>query len=356
MGVVNAESLLKPLSETEPAGENLRWDRAYLELERLVEGKDATDTAPAEEPDWRQVRDACVELLGRGRHLRIGLFLTLAAVRLEGYTGLRDGLSVIRGWLETNWEHVWPRLDVEDNNDPTERVNSIAAFALPLATFGDKTKFLDRVYEAPLCDSRQLGRFSLRDIAIAAGTLEDKTPQPDGQEPRPRPTLAIIDGAFAETDKEILEATALAADECVAHLEAIDAAFSTHCGAGIGPDLKLFISLLSDAAGQVRRRLGGEAAAGEEGGGSGDGTEGGGGGGGGGRLSGSISSAHDVLNALDKIAHFYAGSERSSPVPLFVQCAKQMVDKDFLDIVRILTPDVVKMLQEVANPPDPNAG
>lgn len=349
MGVVNVESLLKPLSEAEPCGENLRWDRAYLELERLAEGKEETQYSAGEEPDWRQVRDVCVELLGRGRHLRIGLLLTVAATRMEGFPGLRDGLQVIAGWLTDSWDGIWPRLDAEDNNDPTERVNALAALATPIATYGDKTKFLDRVYEAPLCQSRQLGVFSLKDIAIAAGTLEQAAAQP-GQEERPKPTLAVIDAAFAETDPEILNSIAEAAEAAMVHLDAIDAAFNSHCGEAVGPDTKLFRSLLKDAAGQIRRRQG-VAVEGEEGGVTEDGSGDVGGGGGRSPISGEVNNSADVQLAFEKILRYYEGTERSSPVPLFVQCARRMVDQSFLDIVRVMTPDVVKMLDEIANPP-----
>ena len=81
MAVVHVESLLKPLSEENPCGENLRWDRRYLEVERLAEGKEETQFSAAEEPDWREVRDGCAELFARGKHLRVAVLMTLAALR-----------------------------------------------------------------------------------------------------------------------------------------------------------------------------------------------------------------------------------------------------------------------------------
>jgi type VI secretion system protein ImpA len=200
VGVVNVESLLKPLSEENPCGENLRWDRRYLEVERLAEGKEETQFSASEEPDWREVRDGCAELFARGKHLRVAVLMTLAALRQEGFPGLRDGLQVVRGLLDQYWDQVFPQLDAEDNNDPTERVNSLSAFVTPMATFGDKIKFVDRVQEAPICESRQLGAFSMRDVAIAGGTLE----VPDNPD-KAKATLAIIDAAFEETDPERLQ-------------------------------------------------------------------------------------------------------------------------------------------------------
>jgi type VI secretion system protein ImpA len=346
VGAVNVESLLKPLSEAAPCGENLRWDRRYLEVERLAEGKEETQFSASEEPDWREVRDGCAELFARGKHLRVAVLMTLAAVRQEGYPGLRDGLKVIQGLLEQYWDPIFPQLDAEDNNDPTERINSLSALSTPLATFGDKLKFLDRVQEAPICESRQLGKFSMRDVAIAGGTLEvPETPD------KPKPTLAVIDAAFEETDRAVLEQIATAIEESSASLEAIEALFSEKCGAGIGPQPEAFATLLRDAAVQVRRRLGGgeEAAEGGEAGAEDGG--GGGGGGGGSRIAGEVKTPADALLALDKVCRYYAENEPSSPVGLIVACAQQMVNKSFQQIAKVITPDVVTMLVNVSTPP-----
>ncbi|GJQ30620.1 MAG: type VI secretion protein [Phycisphaerae bacterium] len=355
MALINIESLTKALDGENPCGENLRWDKAYLELERLAEGKEETQFSKGEEPDWREVRDKAVELLARGRHLRLAILLTLAAVRLEGYPGLRDGLKVIQTWLEQHWDTVWPVLDAEDNNDPTERVNALAALATPMATFGDKTRLLDRIYECPICESRQLGNFSLRDMAIASGTLAE-TPAAEGQasaeggEQKPRPTLAMIDGAFAETDRERLEEIAKSAEEANESLSAISNIFGDKCGAGIGPDISHLQTILKDASTQIRRRLdGGESGSGDDS--QTDTGDSSGGGGGGGRrqsLSGEVTNAQEASLALDKVIRYYEMNEPSSPVPMIVKCAQVMVGKGFRDIVRVLTPDAVSTLDNIA--------
>lgn len=364
MGVINVESLTKALEGENPCGENLRWDRAYLELERLAEGTEESQVGdsikPAEEPDWREVRDKAVELLAKGRHLRLGIILTLAAVRLEGYTGLRDGLKVMETWLTQYWDQVWPVLDVEDNNDPTERINAIASLSTPMATYGDKMKLVDRVYEAPVCESRQLGRFSLKDIAIASGALEDKKPAGQEKDDRPPPTLAVIDGAFAETDKERLTELAAAATEAAASLEAISNVFTEKCGDGIGPNITPLATVLKDAITQITRRLAGETsgdgsgAVGESGGdeAGGDAAGDGGGGGGGPRISGNVASPQDALKAIERVITYYESREPSSPVPLILKCAQRMVGLGFLDISKVLTPDVVQMLVNVSTPPE----
>jgi type VI secretion system protein ImpA len=341
---VNIESLLKPLSEAAPCGENLRWDRRYLEVERLAEGKEETQFSAAEEPDWREVRDGCVELLARGRHLRVAVLLALAALRQEGYPGLRDALKVIQGLLEQYWDQVFPQLDAEDNNDPTERVNSLSALVTPMATFGDKLKLLDRVQEAAICESRQLGKFSMRDVAIAGGTLEVAETAD-----KPKPTLQVIDAAFEETDPQTLEQIATAIEESAASLQAIEDIFEQKCGAGVGPQPEGFKTLLRDAALQVRRHMAGGGEGGD--GQAQPGEETGGEGGGGGRINGEVNSPNDALLALEKVSRYYAANEPSSPVGLIVAGAVQMVGKSFQEIAKVLTPEVVNMLLAISTPP-----
>lgn len=348
MGVINVESLLKPISEEAPTGENLKWDRRFLEVERLAEGKEGTQFSEPEEPNWREVRDGCVEVLARGRHLKMATLLTLAAVRIEGYTGLRDGLAVIQGYLQQHWDGVFPQLDAEDNNDPTERVNSLSPLTTPLATFGDKLKFLDRIYESPLCEGQISGKFSLRDIAIAAGTLafDDETAG------RPKPTLGLIDSAFMETDPARLAEIDAAIDQAAASVQAIDQVFSEKLRAGEGPNLLPLKALLKDASVQLKSRTG-QAAPVDATSGTPGASGGPGGGGAAASLSGEVTSAQDAIRAMEKVVAYYERCEPSSPVPLIVKGALLMVGRGFLDITSILDPSAIDILKRVSTPIDP---
>jgi len=70
-----------------------------------------------------------------------------------------------------------------------------------------------------LVTSRALGRFSLRDIQIAAGLL---TPVATDQAAE-SPTQAKIDGAFQEVGLEDVQATAMAVADAIARTEGIEA-------------------------------------------------------------------------------------------------------------------------------------
>lgn len=57
--------------------------------------------------------------------------------------------------------------------------------------------------------------------------------------------------------------------------------------------------------------------------------------------SGEIRNRSDVLATLDRICDYYARAEPSSPVPMLLQRARRLVNKDFMAIIRDLTPSAV---------------
>ena len=58
-------------------------------------------------------------------------------------------------------------------------------------------------------------------------------------------------------------------------------------------------------------------------------------------ISGSIKSRQEALRALDAVANFFRQTEPSSPVPLFVERAKRLVSKTFLEALTEIIPDAV---------------
>ena len=340
MSSINVEALLAELSAEEPCGPALNYDPAYLELENVIKGKPeqvmGDNVIPAEDPDWKDVRTRCQELAAKTKDLRIILYLTVAATKLEGLPGLRDGLALMKGVLERYWDKVHPQMDPSDN-DPIERTNIVAALAVPPETFGDPLAVQRRVMEAPLASSQQLGRFGLRDIKMALGEIQT----PSGVKP---PEMKLIDGAFSDTKTEDLQASADAGQAAVDLAGGIDSVLTEKAGAGKAPDLGRFTALLREVLAAVQTQLA------KRGIGQAPGPDGtvGGGGGGGGALSGQIASSREVLLALDMVCRYYEHSEVSSPVPLLVKGAQRLVSQNFMEIARVLTPDTIDRLKDIA--------
>lgn len=346
MSAIDVEKILSPVSEAMPCGEDFTYNPAFLELQTVAQGTPerqmGDQVIPGEDPDWRAVKEKCLELFASTKDLRATMYVTGALLKMHGLTGLRDGLAVLHGMIEKYWDTLYPALDPEDNNDPTERVNIIDSLSRAPFTDGDPFKFQQRLRETPLCESKQFGRFNLRDIAIARGEIQP----PAGTTPT---DIAVIDGAFLDVDVDQLQANAQAVTESIEHIKATEAWLTDKLGAGNAPNLSSFVGALSEISKVLtdqlaRRGIGaGSAESTEDGGaqGAADGQQGQ-------AISGEIRSREDVIRVLDKACDYYQRHEPSSPVPLLLMRAKRLASKNFLDIIRDMTPEAMAQIEVIS--------
>lgn len=334
MAIIEAEQFLRPVSDESPAGDNLEYDPAYGELERAARGKEERESAgkklEAEPPKWRDVAEAATELLGRTRDLRIAVYLTHSALNLEGLAGFGAGLKLINGLLEQFWDTVHPQLDKDDNNDPTLRVNS-------LAPLDSRAGLLQQLGRAPLVESPKAGRFSLRDLRLATGEAK-----PVGNEKVPEP--ALIEAAFMDCPLESLTATATTVAELLATVDAILALLQDRVGSERAPTFENLAAELramqAALAPRLERRGAGTA-------GAAAGAPGAAAAGAAVAAVGEIRTRDDAVRILDNLVDYFRRNEPSSPVPLLLQRAKRLVAKDFMEILRDLTPDGVSQAEMI---------
>ncbi len=336
--MMDIDALLEPVSADNPGGDDLEYDPAFVELEDAARGKEERQIGEvveaAEEADWKDVGKRAADLLGRSKDLRAAVYLTRAALNIDGIPGLRDGLELVCRLLERYWEELHPRLDPDDDYDPVMRVNILAELTDPEA-------FLAKVRLAPLVQSRTFGRFSLRDIAIARGELS-----PAGDDDAP--DLAQIEAAFSEADVEALRNTLRAIDEASSALTTIESTVTERVGVENSASFSSLSDVLRDASHVVGEKLqlkgvatNADDEAGEEGADAGAPEKG---------YSGQIQSREDVIAALERIAEYYRRYEPSSPLPLLVHRAKSLVHGDFMDILRNVAPDAVAQAEFLAGP------
>lgn len=333
---------MEPISAESPCGEDLSYDAAYVTLLKDAEGTPERQTGesiiPAKDPHWPTIRDTTLELLARSKDLRLAMLLALSSMQLEGIDGLCRGLRLTADILDTFWTDAYPRLDPDDNNDPAERANIVSALAVTPATFGDTLKFQDRLLQVPLCQSPQLGRFSLGDMRIATG---DASPPPDKAAPEP----SVIEAALTDTPVETLQANRAAAQGCLDACKAIENAFQTHAGPGAGPSLggfrALFVDMLKRLDTHLAARLGTTSSSeSDQSAPSGEQNAKG--------VSGQIRNAEDVRRALDLICQYYDRHEPSSPIPILLRRAQRLVSKNFLDIIRDMSPEALDKLSTIS--------
>src|SRR5262249_31802631 len=171
--MLDLEELLLEAKESSPCGLNLERDLAFFELEEAARGKleqrvgDAVK--PAEDPNWAKVGALARALLLRTKDLRVAVHLTRALSRTEGVPGLAAGLGLIHGLLERYWDRLYPLLEADNSNDPTERLNALAPLADPETLIKD-------VRAISLVNSREHGQLQARDVEIALGRMAPTLP------------------------------------------------------------------------------------------------------------------------------------------------------------------------------------
>lgn len=346
MSAIDIESLLQELSPDEPCGADLEYDPVFGEMERAAQIKPEQqfgDTIiPAEEPDWREIKKLALGIAARTKDLRAAMYLTRALVRTDGFAGLADALALLAGYIERYWESVHPRLDPEDGNDPTMRVNIIASLC-------DEGMMLGAVQRVPLVSSRAVGRYSLRDVRIADGTLP-ATAAGEGE----APSMTSVEAAFSDVAVEEIQDTAAAINAAIERAAAIEAALDARVGASQSLDLKGFVAELKAALHIVneqllRRGVGGVGDAGPvaENAGSGDEVQHPG-------ISGAINGPDDVIKVLSKVCEYYQKREPSSPIPLLLERAKRLVSKSFMEILEDMAPDGLDQAVKVAGKKNEN--
>jgi len=341
---IDVDSLLTEVSEETPCGEDLSYEPSFLALEDMLRAKPAggivngVDEA-VEEPNWRDVRERSLELLRRSKDLRVAMYLTLALLQIEGIAGLSEGLCLLRGLLERFWDHLHPRLDPEDDNDPLERMNILQALSPAGVTHQDPMKFRQRLMEVPLCHSARMGKFSLRDIHVAKGEIVL-----DAEAAADAPTAGVIEAAFQDTAVEELRAMDKAVQEAMGHATAVVTAFSERTSEGQAPDLSGLKTVLRDISKCLCEHL---AARGYGQPVSEDGTLGNGGSDEV-SLSGEIRSADEALLAMEKVCRYFERNEPSSPVPLLLRRARKLVSKSFLEVIEDVCPNAADQVRLIS--------
>ena len=334
------ESLLSPVSEASPAGQDLEYDADFMALDRAAttKGERAIGDAvkAAVEPEWDKVVVLALGLLGRSKDLRVAVHLGAAWTRIHGLPGWSGGLALIRGLLETYWDGVHPQLDAEDDNDPTARVNAVVPVGDPLGV-------LSYFRTTPFVQSPRVGRFSLRDLRIANGSLKL------GDDATGLPTMTDIEACCMDCPEDQLLQVAQAVSDALEHAKAIDAIFSDQVGTA-GPELRPLLSdtfeLKKFLDAQVAKRMpqtvedAAESGANDEpGGGTSTAVAAG---------SGRISSPQDVLRRIDELCEYYARNEPSSPVPLLLRRAQRLVGLNFFDLLKDLAPGGISELRTIS--------
>ena len=341
----SVESLLSPISEALPSGDDLEHDAAFMALERDAQPKaeqqfGATVIA-AVEPEWRDLTGRATDLLKRSKDVRTGVLALRAATHTQGIEGFSLGLTLLLGLIDRFWDTLHPQLDAEDDNDPTMRLNALA----PLADGNNGCVVLSDLHDCVLGTSRTVGTIRVRDIAIAHGKLTASSKDPSYSLPQVTDALLDIYG----TSPQIIEV----AIGTAALTQQLQALIEAKTGQADPIDLKPLRSithLLRNACQATVSAANPEAdvpAEPEAGGNAAPGAARAAGG----PMRGEISTRQDALQMLDKVIAFLEKTEPGNPAPMLIKRAKRLVGVSFIDIMNDLAPDAINSIQNITGKP-----
>jgi type VI secretion system protein ImpA len=228
----------------------------------------------------------------------------------------------------------------EDDNDPTARINAIAALT--------HREMINAVRAAPLARFKGGWATSLKDVEAATARSRDESPPPSW------------DTVFQAMPLSELTEAAKNVDACDREARELEVAWKMQLEtgghadvAGTRPDdFTELRQVLVQANRFMKERVetrqkpegapstnGSSAPSAHSGGPSAVAPD---------QAVGAIRSRDDVLHVLDAICAYYARNEPSSPVPLLLERCKRLVAMSFLDIVKDMMPDGVTTIETIA--------
>ena len=336
------ETLLSPISEALPSGDDLEYDAAFTALEADAQPKAEQqfgDTLiPAVEPEWRALTGRATDLLQRSKDVRLGVLALRAATRTQGLEGFSLGLTLLVGLVDRFWDTLHPQLDADDDNDPTMRMNALA----PLS---DSSMVLRDLYDCVLGTSRAVGAIRVRDIAIAHSKLTASGKDPAYSLPQVTDALLDIYTATPNVFDLAIGAAALA--------QQLEALIEAKTGRGDQIDLKPLRTLthllrtVCQATVTAANPEAAQAAEAEADGNAAPGAARAAGG----PMRGEISTRQDALQMLDKVIAFLEKTEPGNPAPMLIKRAKRLVGVSFIDIMNDLAPDAINSIQNITGKP-----
>lgn len=131
----------RPISPEKPAGEWLRHDPAYARIREARREDDPTVPQGQWQRELKRADPAavaalCLEVLEkRSRDLQVAAWLMEAWIRLGGYAGARDALTLLLAMCQAQWEALFPPLEEDDadaRSAPFTWINEKLSTALTL--------------------------------------------------------------------------------------------------------------------------------------------------------------------------------------------------------------------------------
>lgn len=316
---MDVETLLQPVSDDAPAGEDLYGDPERTQIELAFEGD-------ADEVDWREIVRLIEQQATRTKDVWLGVYLARAGARLGRLDVAVAGTQFLAGMFDRYWNSMHPALDelgFQGRKGPCESLIRIGEFLGPLR-------------RVTLVSHPRLGSYSGDDLK----RFDEEGASADG--------YGMFRAAINEVPAEELQQTVAQLEAMRDALAQVDRVLVDHADGDTGTDftaayaaidsirsaLLPYAGLAPEEAGAVEEPVAGvvtPAAASA----------------GGPRIGGRVESREDVIKAIDAIADYYRRNEPGSPIPVALERVRGWVTMDFLTLLKDITPDGINQAETV---------
>ncbi|NRN28985.1 type VI secretion system protein TssA [Photorhabdus heterorhabditis] len=326
---MNIASLLNPISQEHPCGEDLEYSAEFMQLIQLAEGKAEQQFGdfimPAQEPDWRQIKKSALVLLARSKDLRIIILLMQAWCNQYGLAGYEQGLLLLEQTISRYWETLWPAAELDGEPDLLMRINALQGLSDGFAL----------AKQVRLCEFVQLSGITL--------TVADVMKCLDGSHAEDNPFPGGIDLLIAELRKSAAPVVKLI-PQITATLQCLFSTLRGHLGDSGLPDMRRQMATLNhltqllapetntvetvdntayplpeDTHPQQKISHGWQ-------------TSG-------------IQNREQAQQALEAVRQYFLLHESSHPAPLMIERIQRLMSQDFMSIMRNLAPEAVDQLE-----------
>lgn len=156
------QALLPPLEYTSACGAEVEYDPEYIELQVVAAERDeqqfGATIIPAQQPNWSDVAQRASALLRRTKDLRVLAYLARASAEIDGLSGYANVLLLALRWLELYWKELYPRIQIDGEEDPLPRINAISSLM--------EMEGVGRALRRATLAQGDFGRLSLREVEL----------------------------------------------------------------------------------------------------------------------------------------------------------------------------------------------
>ena len=331
------DSIFNPilLEAASSPGEDLEYVVVFSEFMAISTAREERQVGehiiPAQPPNWSEVLKMGCGLLEKSRDLRILAKVCRAALHKHGLPGLAQGLALMARWIENDWDHLYPLIEVDGYYDPLSRCNAISEIS-------------DR--EGLVHALRQM---TFLETSIGAVTLFDAEQVLDGKQDEESPvasTEQLSRMLVAEKDRNQDRLTAISSIS--SSLASINSTLKVRLESEYWPDIELLTKVVARLDNFVAAQLQGQAESessdpapqASTGVPSAPKASG--------PLPSVLNTRADACKALALAREYFERHEPSHPAPLLIRRVERIGSSNFQAIIQELMPGVMEQVRQLS--------